>query len=334
MLFSTRVFSVPGLDFRRVRSSGAILGGLAAMVWLGGCATISDKPGNGKTARDETVKLQIVLDAWKFGPGVVDGHRGEFTDKALEFYREAKGLPKGYLPDTSNIEPYTTYTITAEDKAMIGTMAEKPEELAKQKRLPYVSMTELLGERFHTTPGFLAELNPGINIETLPVGSVVKVTNVHRPFRVGDYPSAYPAPPKSVALTRHVYVDTKTRMLEVRDSGKLIAAFPITPGSEEHPAPLGDWKVVKAVPWPWYRYDEGVLERGERTKVYYMLPPGPNSPVGILWTGLNRPGIGIHGTTSPDTIGRAGSHGCIRLSNWDAATFYTLVQKNVPVTIR
>ncbi len=175
--------------------------------------------------------------------GVVDGHRGEFTDKALDFYREAKGLPKGYLPDTSNIEPYTTYAITAEDKAMIGTMAEKPEELAKQKRLPYVSMTELLGERFHTTPGFLGELNPGVNIEALPVGAVIKVTNVHRPFRVGDYPSAYPAPPKSVALTRHVYVDTKTRMLEVRDGGKLIAAFRSLPAPRSTRPP---WAIGKS----------------------------------------------------------------------------------------
>ncbi len=113
----------------------------------------------------------------------MDGHRGEFTDKALGFYQEAKGLPHGSLPDTSTIQPYTTYVITAADKALIGTMAEKPEELAKQKRLPYVSMAELLGERFHTTPGFLLELNPGVNIETLPAGSVVKVTNVYRPFR-------------------------------------------------------------------------------------------------------------------------------------------------------
>ncbi|MDP4625558.1 MAG: L,D-transpeptidase [Akkermansiaceae bacterium] len=74
--------------------------------------------------------------------------------------------------------------------------------------------------------------------------------------------------------------------------------------------------------------------RGERTDDFHNLPPGPNNPVGILWAGLNRPGIGIHGSPAPDTIGRAGSHGCIRLSNWDAATFYTLVGKGSAVTIR
>src|SRR5690606_24887471 len=114
------------------------------------------------------------------------------------------------------------------------------------------------------------------------------------------------------------------RMLHVYEGDRLIAAFPITPGSTTNPAPPGNWKVVRAVPWPWYRYDKGVLERGERTDEFFNLPPGPNSPVGILWAGLNRQSIGIHGTSSPETIGRAGSAGCIRLANWDAATFYTL----------
>jgi lipoprotein-anchoring transpeptidase ErfK/SrfK len=123
-------------------------------------------------------------------------------------------------------------------------------------------------------------------------------------------------------------------MLQVQQDGIAIAAFPITPGSSAHPAPVGEWRVVGAVPWPWYRYDDGVLSRGERTDDFHNLPPGPNNPVGILWAGLNRPGVGIHGTPVPDTIGRAGSHGCIRLSNWDAATFHSLIGKDTPVTIR
>jgi len=302
--------------------------------WLTGCATVEPSSASRYSSRDRTVQMQIFLDSKKFGPGVVDGHPGEFTSKALALYQEARGLPPHMEPDLSGVQPYTSYIVTPEDLSVLGTMAAEPVDLAKQKRLPYVSLGELLSERFHTTQGFLAELNPGKNVNTLSAGAVVKVPNIQKPFRADAFPSSYPPPPASVATTRHVLVDTRVRMLEVREGTHLIAAFPITPGSTEHPAPVGEWKVVRAVPWPWYRYDEGVLKRGERTDTFYMLPPGTNSPVGILWAGLNRPGVGIHGTAFPETIGRSGSHGCIRLANWDAATFYTLVQKGMPVTIR
>ena len=91
------------------------------------------------------------------------------------------------------------------------------------------------------------------------------------------------------------------------------------------PAPVGTWKILGATVWPWFRYDEGMLNYGVRTENYYNLPPGPNNLVGILWMGLNKPGIGIHGTNNPETIGRAASHGCIRLANWDAARVKDLV---------
>lgn len=303
-------------------------------IFLNGCGTTTSTRLPGTSRQDETVQLQIFLDSQRFGPGVVDGQPGEFTSKALALYNQSQGLPADSMPDTSLIQPYTTYTVTAEDVGTLGVMAVEPEEIAKQKRLPYTSLTELLSERFHTSMVFLRELNRGVNVDSLVPGDMVKVPNVRKPFRVDAFPSGYVAPSASVTASRRVLVDTGLRMLEVRDGNQLIAAFPITPGSDEHPAPAGDWKIVGAVPWPWYRYDEGVLKRGERTQTYFMFPPGPNSPVGVLWAGLNRPGVGIHGTAYPDTIGRSGSHGCIRLSNWDAATFYTLVRKGVPVTIR
>jgi lipoprotein-anchoring transpeptidase ErfK/SrfK len=313
------------------RSLSAV--GVISAVLLAGCATTEPKESTGPSPKDRTVQLQIFLDAQHFGPGVVDGSSGEFTSKALALYQQAHDLPPSLQPDVSTIAPYTTYTITAEDRSVLGTMASEPAELTKQPRLPYVDLGEVLGERFHTTKAFLRELNGGVDINLLPAGASVRVPNIQRPFDVAEFPSRYPAPPSSVAKVRRVLVDTHLRMVEVKENDQLLAAFPITPGSSDHPAPLGEWRVVGAVPWPWYRYDEGVLERGVRTDKSFDFPPGPNSPVGILWTGLNRPGVGIHGTSNPETIGRAGSHGCIRLSNWDAATFYTYVQKGMPVTI-
>lgn len=301
---------------------------------LAGCATTRPTAARREAARDEGLKLQIFLDARNFGPGVVDGRPGEFTTKALEFYNKAHWLPAGARPEVSAIQEYTVYTVAPEDLAVLGTMAVEPADIAKQKRLPYTTLGELIAERFHTTKGFLAEINRGKDVDALVAGDSVTVPNVARPFRADKFPSTYPAPAAGVAKSRRVLVDVSTRMLEVREGERLLAAFPITPGSSEHPAPAGEWRIVGAVPWPWYRYDEGVLKRGERTEEFFLFPPGVNSPVGILWAGTNRPGVGIHGTPNPDTIGRAGSHGCIRLANWDAAAFYTLVAKGTPVTIR
>lgn len=306
----------------------------AISLLLGSCSSIRSVAPGPDASRDSTVKLQIFLDSQNFGPGVVDGHSGEFTRKALSLYQESANLPPESRPDLSGITPFTTYTLTAADLGAIGSMGGSPAEISKQEKSPYTSVIELVSERFHTSQTYLRKLNSNTDINSLPAGSAISVPNVRRPFRFDRFPSTYPAATAAAASGRTILVDTRLRMLEIRDSGKVVAAFPITPGSSEHPALPGELRVVGAVPWPWYRYDEGVLDRGERTDTFHNLPPGPNSPVGILWTGLNRPGVGIHGTTTPDTIGRSGSHGCIRLSNWDAATFHTFVRKDMPVTIR
>ncbi len=299
-----------------------------------GCATRGPVPVPFRGPDEETLKLQIFLDSKNFGPGVVDGRNGEFTRKALALYRSANGLPPDTPVDTSGISAYTTHTVEAKDLSALGTMAEAPAEIARQSKLPYTKLGELLAERFHTTAGFLRYINPGINIDALAAGESLQVPNVRRPFRFDRFPSQYAAGSGSAGRNVRVVVDVTERMLQVMDDNGTLAAFPITPGSSQHPAPQGEWRIVGAVPWPWYRYDEGVLKQGVRTDDFYNYPPGPNSPVGILWAGLNKPGVGIHGTSNPDTIGRAGSHGCIRLSNWDAAIFHTLVRKGTTVSIR
>lgn len=311
--------------------TGAIL-----VVLLAGCATRpqADTAMEKTQRREHAVKLQIFLDAQLFGPGVVEGRPGEYTSKALARYNQSRSLPADAMPDVSGIRPYATYAVAAADLEALGTMAVEPADVARQKRLPYTSLPELIAERFHTTVGFLSETNPGRDLNTLMVGDVLIVPNVLSPFRADKFPSMYPPPSVSGASDRRVVVDLSARMLEVWDGTRLLAAFPITPGSAEHPAPVGEWRIVGAVPWPWYRYDEGVLKRGERTDAFFNFAPGVNSPVGIMWAGTNKPGVGIHGTPNPDTIGRAGSHGCIRLANWDAASFYTLVVKGTPVTIQ
>ncbi|MDB6116917.1 MAG: murein L,D-transpeptidase, partial [Verrucomicrobiaceae bacterium] len=170
---------------------------------------------------DSTVQLQIFLDAQHFGPGVVDGRTGEFTTKALDLYRKAKGLSSDASPDVSGISPYTTYTIRADDLSVLGTMGESPAEIAKQARQPYTSLKELLAERFHTTQAFMAQLNPGVALDSLTSGAVITVPNVKQPFRADAFPSAYPKRSVVAGVTRHIEVSLQARMLQVLDGGQL-----------------------------------------------------------------------------------------------------------------
>ena len=199
--------------------------------------------------------------------------------------------------------------------------------------MPYRTVSEYIGERFHTSRRFLAVLNPGVNLTGLQAGDSVRVPNVN-PFRIENVPETANLPRKSALAGRSLVVDTGIRMLEVREGDRLVATFPITPGSSNLPAPVGTWSIVGIATLPWYRHDEGVLMRGERTDTFHMIPAGPNNPVGVLWMGLSRRGIGIHGTNFPDTIGRAASHGCIRLANWDADKLRHLVTTGARVVIR
>ncbi len=130
-----------------------------------------------------------------------------------------------------------------------------------------------------------------------------------------------------------VHVSVAEKMLEVRQGERLVAAFPVTPGSDAIPSPVGEWKVKTVAKMPDFRYDEKMLKEGVRSSDAFVLPPGPNNPVGIAWIALNKDGIGMHGTDDPDTIGRAASHGCIRLANWDVAKLLGMVKSGVPVTI-
>jgi lipoprotein-anchoring transpeptidase ErfK/SrfK len=131
-----------------------------------------------------------------------------------------------------------------------------------------------------------------------------------------------------------IQITKEENMLELRDGDKLVAAFPVTVGSEETASPIGEWKVRGVAKLPNFRYDKKMLKEGERSSEFHLLPPGPNNPVGIIWIALNRKGVGIHGSDSPDAIGRDVSHGCIRLANWDIVKLASMVKAGVPVTIR
>jgi lipoprotein-anchoring transpeptidase ErfK/SrfK len=247
--------------------------------------------------------------------------------------------------DLNSVNPvFTSYKITEDDVKSVGEVPSEPEAQAKLKWLSYKSVAEAVAERFHCDVDFLEELNPGKTKDLKP-GDEVTVPNVE-PFKFsregngksekasndeeeskGDARSDEPLSPRSVKIS------TKSNMAEVREGDKLVAAFPVTVGSQETVSPIGEWKVQKVTKLPFFRYDKQMLKHGERSGDFHLLHPGPNNPVGIMWIGLNKKGIGIHGTDSPDQIGRNASHGCIRLANWDIVKLAGLVKPGTPVKI-
>jgi lipoprotein-anchoring transpeptidase ErfK/SrfK len=293
-------------------------------------------------AVDDATRLQIFLDRENFGPGKLDGKSGEFTRKAVDRYGRANGktLPApgpallAALPEARRIDPYTEYTLTADDAAQIGSIPDDRAAQGKLKSLPYTSALELVAERFHAERDFLRRLNPGRNLDALQAGDRLQVPNIAEPLyvnRLAQHGRFLPARPEF--QPRVVHVDTREKMLDVIEDGRLLASFPITPGSTALPAPAGTWKLVNMASMPYFRYDEMMLNHGVRSENFVQLPPGPNSPVGVMWMGLNKSGIGLHGTNNPETIGRAASHGCIRLANWDAVKLSALLTPQVTVKI-
>ena len=312
---------------------------------------------------EETTRLQIFLDSSNFGPGKIDGKEGEFTKKALTAFKRSQGQKDSQAQnskiqidisglDLSGIDQvFSTYVITKGDIESVGELPSDLAAQAKMKWLPYKSLGETIAEKFHCDVDFLKELNPEI-FETLKEGDVVTVPNV-KPFEIDSIKTLQLNPPAAGTVAREkdnsareevaqqiseqpplsLFISTNKNMLEVYAGEKLIAAFPVTVGSEHTSSPLGHWTVKAVVKLPTFRYDLKMLKEGERSSTFHTLPPGPNNPVGVIWIALDKEGIGIHGTSDPDLIGRSASHGCIRLANWDVATLAVLVAPGVPVIV-
>jgi lipoprotein-anchoring transpeptidase ErfK/SrfK len=265
--------------------------------------------------------------------------------------------------DLASVNPvFIPYTITKDDVANVGDLPSGPAAESKVKRLPYKNLAEGIAEKFHCSVQFLKELNPG-KIDKLKGGDPITVPNV-KPFELtavksiqpgaeaaavianelGDESDAKqpstsepsgtpPSDPNNNPPSVSLNVSVKENILTVHAGDKVIAAFPVTVGSQETVSPIGHWIVKAVAKMPNFRWDLKMLKEGERSSHFHLLPPGPNNPVGVLWIALNKKGIGIHGTDDPESIGRNASHGCIRLANWDIVKLAGLVKAGTPVTV-
>ncbi len=275
------------------------------------------------------VKLQVLLDRAHASPGEIDGTLGENTRKAIAAYAEMKGLGSTeqvteevwHAITESETEPaLVSYKITEKDTH--GPFSKKiPEDFrakASMDRLGYTSPRELLAEKFHMSQELLRKLNPVASFDK--EGEEIVVANVERDSLSGK-------------ISRIKVDATRQRVEAYGEGDKLVAIYPATVGSEDRPTPKGEFKVTKITENPVYHYDPALHLRGVHVDEKLDIPPGPNNPVGAVWIDLSAEGYGIHGTPDPDKISKSASHGCIRLTNWDALTLAKHLSKGTPVPI-
>ena len=275
---------------------------------------------------DAILARQAALDRAGFSPGVIDGAAAAKTALAVREFQAAHGLPATgrcdartlaalgveHAPDTME------YRITAADLRDIGPVPRGWKAKARADRLRYESLLALLAERGHCKPDVVRRLNPRVDWKKLRAGDRVILPNV--------------GPQRAAEPVAAIEVDLAQKVVRAKDrQGRTVARFPCSIAKFAAKRPRGAARVTSVAFDPEYRFKPAMWPEVRGIKSSLRIPPGPRNPVGLCWIGLSLPGYGIHGTPNPELIGKTGSHGCIRLANWDAVRLGRMVQVGTSV---
>jgi lipoprotein-anchoring transpeptidase ErfK/SrfK len=270
------------------------------------------------------IRAQILLDRTHISPGVLDGYLGDNFTKAIRTFEARVGLEtdgkidqKFWAALSRDSGPVLqTYQISADDLSQryVDKIPKDYAEMAAMKWLGYTGPKEMLAERFHMDQSLLELLNP--NADFASAGSKIVVASTGEDV--------------TEKVTR-IVVDRSDGELIAYADDRMIVAYPATIGSANNPSPSGTHKIKAVVKNPSYTYNPDKNFQQGDNKEPLEIPPGPNGPVGSVWIDLSEPTYGIHGTSEPDLVDKTKSHGCVRLTNWDAEELAGVVAKGVPV---
>ena len=274
----------------------------------------SIEPIGPKSVGAAVMRAQIRLDRMRFSPGEIDGQYGTTMKIAIGGFQRSRSLPVTGTVDEATWKALdqdaapalAKYRILDADVA--GPFTPIPGDMMEKSKLPtlgYASVEEALGERFHVAPELLVQLNPGKDLRN--VGEEILVPNVVSPGKIEG--------------AKSVVVDKSSSTVVLQDEqGKVLAQFPASTGSRHDPLPVGRWKINGVGRNPVFKYNPNLFWDADSEHAKAVIPAGPNNPVGIVWVDLSKKHYGIHGTPEPSKISKTQSHGCIRLTNWDAMT--------------
>jgi lipoprotein-anchoring transpeptidase ErfK/SrfK len=318
---------------------------MIALAWIAWHIAVLGPAAGGQVVKNAGIQdltpLQISLDRAGFSPGVIDGREGGNTRKALDAYRQQHGKDPEPAAD-----PSLLYTITESDAS--GPFAERiPDDLSEQatlESLSYTSVVELIAERFHTTPAMLERLNPQavfaageqINVPNVdafivPVPRIEGAPAGRQPTATAGRRGTTQATPITKADVVVTVSRTTSAVTVTNDRNQIVFYAPVTTGSERDPLPIGEWKVTGIQFSPKFHYNPELFWDADPSHSKATLANGPNNPVGVVWIDLSKEHYGLHGTPEPSTVGKTASHGCVRLTNWDALKLAGLVKPGTRV---